>query len=102
MGVYIIDLGRLDPRALQRALHRLARAAPGRIGLGEMMIVGRNAITNYLGQDFGAASPRSIEIFQEKNRCAFAQDQPGAIAVEGPAAFGGRGLERIEANKYQF
>ena len=102
MGVYVIDLAGLDSGTLERALHRPARADPGRIGLGQVKIVGRNSVTNDFCQNRRAAVPGRFEIFQGKDRRAFAENQASALAIEGPATFRCRRLQRIEADKHQF
>ena len=100
--VDVIDCRWLQSRALQRALHRLARSDPGRIRLGEMMVVGRNAVAADFRQDLRAARLRLLEIFQRKKRRAFAEHKAAARAVEGPALVRRRRLQRIEADKDQF
>ena len=66
-----------------------------------MMVIGRNSVADDFGENFRAARLRGIEIFQREKRRAFAENHSGALAIERPAFFRRRGLERIEADENQ-
>ena len=53
MGVDVIHFSRRDSCTFQRRLHRVARTYPGRIRLGQMMIIGRNSVACDFRDDVG-------------------------------------------------
>ena len=101
VAVDVIDFAGFDARALERCFHRLPRPDAGWIGLGKMKIICRDAIADYLSENRRAPFFSALKIFERKNRHAFAENQTAALAIERPATFRRRRLERIEADKDQ-
>ena len=84
MRVHIADVGRLDAGVLQRHLHRARRALAGRIGLGHVRGVRRDAVADQLGVDARTARPRVLELLQDEHCGRLAHDEPVSLLVEGP------------------
>src|ERR1051325_3528099 len=99
VGIDIIHLARIATGTSDRLLHRSTGSTSRWIRLREMMVIGRNAVTDYLGEDFSATVLRGFEIFQSKQGCAFTKHHAGPVTIERPAFFRRRGLKRIESDK---
>ena len=66
-----------------------------------MKEIGGVAVTGQPTQRRGSAASRVPARFEDEKRGGFAEEQAGAVQVEGPAFFDGRGLETIEADEDQ-
>src|SRR5207248_4796950 len=82
MCVDVINRVGGKPRALESPLHRLPRSTSGGIRLGEMEVIGRDAVADYFCEDCRTPRARHLEIFQSENRGAFSEDHPGAMSIE--------------------
>ena len=65
-------------------------------------IIGRHAVAGYFCENARASLARGVEIFQGKNRCAFAQNHARAMSIKRTAFFWRRRLKRIKPNEDQF
>src|SRR5712692_9396973 len=99
MRVDVVDRVCRKRRALQSLFHRSTRSASRRIGLGEMVIVRRDAIAADFGQNSGATRECTLQILKRKDRRAFSENHPCSIPIKWPALFWRRGLQRIETNE---
>src|SRR5260370_746199 len=76
--------------------HGTERGVALRLGLRQMMHVGRRAITGDFAQNLRVPTPGMIERFQGQDGRAFPERETVALRVERPALRGRKGLERIE------
>ncbi len=90
VGVDVVHVLRLGAGVPQRHLHRPHRSATTRQRRGQVVRVGARAVAHDLGVDGGAAVARVVELFQHHDASALADDEAGAVAVEGP-----RGAARV-------
>src|SRR5947207_15873538 len=67
-----------------------------------MKIIGRHAVAGYFCENARASLARGVEIFQGKNRCAFAQNHARAMSIKRTAFCWRRRLKRIQPNEDQF
>ena len=89
MRVDVVHLCGLGARMPQRHLHRAQRAAPARQRRGQMMRIRARAIANELGVDVGAAVAGVVELLEDHDARALADDEAVAGLVEGAGGSGG-------------
>ena len=80
--VDVVDLVRGDARVAQRHLEGVHR--PGRIGLGDVLRVGRKAVPGDLGIDLGAARLRMLVLLEHDDGAGLAHHETVALGVERP------------------
>src|SRR5262249_1896646 len=102
MRINVININRGDMRALKSPLHCLSRSDAGWLRLGDVKIVGGNAVTDDFGENRCAALASEVEIFQSQNRGAFTEHHTRAMPIKRAAFFRRCGLKRIKANEDHF
>ena len=88
VGVDVVNGRRVQPRPVQRALHRGERARAFRMRRGGVVGVAARAPAGESGENFCAAFQRRLLRFDHEHRRAFAQGHAGAGGVERAAAGG--------------
>ena len=83
--VDVIDFLRRQPSTRECPFHRLTRADSRGMGLGEVVVIGRNAVAADFPEDRSAAGFGRRPILQRQKRRAFPENEAAARAVEGPA-----------------
>ena len=82
MRVDVVDLVRADARVAERHLER--RHGPGRIGIGDVLRVGGQAVAGDLRVDLRAARLRVLELFEHEQRARLAHHEAVPPRVERP------------------
>src|SRR4051812_6603760 len=91
----VIDLSRIELCTSQRLLHRDPRSNPRGIWLGQVVVVGGNAVPGDFSEDVRAATLRKVPIFQGENGGTFPKDHSAPFRVKRSAFVGSRSLQRI-------
>ncbi len=73
--VEVHDLGRLEVRLVQQVLHRRGDAAPGRLGLGDVVGVRGQPLAQHLAVDPGAARGGVLRGLQDDDAGALTEDE---------------------------
>jgi hypothetical protein len=84
--IHVAHFGRRRVRIFKSALHRRGRSR--RIGLRDVVRIGRHAKSHDLPEDFRAALLRCVQCLDGEHRGAFAETHAVTICGEWPA--GGR------------
>ena len=82
MHVDVVDVFRLHACVLQGSLHHELRSEAFGMRCGDMVCVGTLAFANHLGVDFGSASLRVFQFFEDKTSCSFRYDEAVAACAE--------------------
>ncbi len=85
VGVDVVDVARGEARIAERFLHGDDCAAAIGVLVGDAEGVGSRSVAGDLGENLGTALLRMIEGFKDDHACAFAEDEAGALGVEGAA-----------------
>src|SRR5205085_2629748 len=87
--VDVADLIRLDATITHRHLHHAPRARSGLVGHRDVESVGGHAVTDQLGVNLCAARARKLQLFEDHDACALADDEAVAVALEWPRSMYG-------------
>ena len=85
MGVDVVHFAGRDAGVFQRQGHTARRAISFRRRRGDMIRVAIGAVADNFRVDFCAALERPLPLFEDQDARSFADDEPVAILVEGPA-----------------
>ena len=83
--VDVVDLVGRDAGVCERHPHRAGRATAGRVGLGHVPRVRRDAVAEQLRVDPGATAARMLELLEHENGARFAHHEAVPVGVERPA-----------------
>ena len=77
MRVEVADVGGIQPRIGERQRH--GASLPLRLGLRQVMGVGRRGIAREFRQDAGTAALGAFPLFQHQHGCTLGQHQAAAV-----------------------
>ena len=80
--VHVADLVGRDARVLERHREGARGARAGRVGVGDVRRVGRDAVAEQLGVDLRAARLRVLELLEHDHRARLAHHEAVALEVE--------------------
>jgi len=92
MQVDVVDLGRIESRALQSVAQGQLGADAVRMGSGHVICIAGFAITEQARR-----IRRGVDPLQQRKTSCFADRDTVALGVERPARFGRYQFERVEA-----
>ncbi|MCU1249468.1 MAG: uncharacterized protein JWQ49_2497 [Edaphobacter sp.] len=96
MGVEVVDLFGGDAGDFESVLHGAVAAFALGGHAGHVEGVGGEAVADDFGEDLCSAGFGELELFEDENACAFADDEAVAILVPGAAGVGGVVVARGE------